>query len=140
MESGIRRRLNDENISMLHLRYKPRKGKKLHVPHSCLFLVRSLPSAQRINTPQTVENKKKKIRNNPQNLVGYGGSSSGTVSSFAFVKDTSTARHFAPKITLPRYKVKNVPIVSSPLSNREVPSKNAWLRKATVAQKGEVFQ
>jgi hypothetical protein len=73
--------LNDEKTSMLQLRYKARKRNKLHAPHSYFFLVRSLPSAQRINTPQTAkEEQEAKNRNNPQNLVGMGGSS-GTVSS-----------------------------------------------------------
>jgi hypothetical protein len=60
MESGIRRRLNDGTTSMLHLRYKPRKGKKLHAPHSYLLLVRKPPFAQRMNTPKIVEQKEKK--------------------------------------------------------------------------------
>jgi hypothetical protein len=81
----VERSLNDEEKTrMLHLRYKPHKRNKLHVPHSYLFLVRRPSSAQRINTPQTAEEEEEeeeeeKSKQSP-NLVGMG-SSSGTISS-----------------------------------------------------------
>jgi hypothetical protein len=116
------------------------------LPHKYIYLNKEEDNCPSLNEStrqeeEEEEEEEERNRDNPQNLVGMG-SSSGTVSSFAFVKDTSIARHFAPKITLPRYK-KDVPIVCLPLSNREsahIPPENAWLRKATIAQKGEVFQ